>query len=816
MSRPSGTSGSVELAPDFFSAGLHLPSARTSYGYAQPMSSFQPRIVRGSNLTSSSHAASDAMSRIRRASGASVNPPRTAPRRTSSASLAHTSSGTTTSPYSLVPASSGAASTPSVFPPPAYLSHSALRHLLQTELTPALPAGRYGTLSASSGPTASAVSSARLSLSPSPQPPSSRLRRVHQQPFARFARRTATPSTDSDDDSVYIAPRAAGVEGGEVVEKAVAPVLRLPTRWSDTDRHASLSISADGRELGFHGPSSSGERDAAAARTNHPIPAACGVYYFEVEIVSKGAKGHISIGFSAAEVRLSRLPGWEQRSWGYHGDDGYSFAAEKSGTKYGPTFGTGDVIGCGIDFSTQRAFYTKNGAFLGAVFDGVGRDPTVELYPSVGLRHAGEAVRANFGHAPFRFDVDDHVAQAREAAWSTIGRTLVVPQIEAGEGESVKEEGLETKVWASEDRGAASRRRWVVRAAGRPESVVNLANPGLGASAEERAAEKEALKAPMDALVLGYLEHHGFVGAARAFRAQLSSSRDSAGALEIKQEDADAVMSDADADGPSAPPDDPEIALRTQIVSAVSRGEIDTALGLLEARCPGALEKQRGLVRLKLRCRRFVELMLAVAERLRAVKRAQAEADVGPAEADGAGPAGGKMDGFGAMEVDEPSPAPLLSSTVRIDGRGNSAHGSATPSAVAGVDGARGGLEEAKRAYAAALGDALAYGRTLRMDHRDDAREEVQALLKRTFGVVAYEDPLASGVDRAVAETAGPEGRAALAAEVNKAVLESQGRPAIPALEQVYRQAGACVVQLGLLGVGMAAFADMPRELLDA
>jgi hypothetical protein len=88
------------------------------------------------------------------------------------------------------------------------------------------------------------------------------------------------------------------------------------------------------------GPPSHHEKDAAAARTNHPIPPACGVYYYEIEVLQRGVKGFISIGFSAGDVRLARLPGWEKRSWGYHGDDGNSFAAEKTGQPYGPTFGS--------------------------------------------------------------------------------------------------------------------------------------------------------------------------------------------------------------------------------------------------------------------------------------------------------------------------------------------------------------------------------------------------------------------------------------------------------------------------------------------
>lgn len=42
--------------------------------------------------------------------------------------------------------------------------------------------------------------------------------------------------------------------------------------------------------------------------------------------------------FSAPDVRLSRLPGWERNSWGYHADDGWAFPGHKDGSPYGPTF----------------------------------------------------------------------------------------------------------------------------------------------------------------------------------------------------------------------------------------------------------------------------------------------------------------------------------------------------------------------------------------------------------------------------------------------------------------------------------------------
>ena len=52
--------------------------------------------------------------------------------------------------------------------------------------------------------------------------------------------------------------------------------------------------------------------DAASVRTNCPIPASCGLYYFEVKIISKGRDGYMGIGLtasSATNFKMNRLPG---------------------------------------------------------------------------------------------------------------------------------------------------------------------------------------------------------------------------------------------------------------------------------------------------------------------------------------------------------------------------------------------------------------------------------------------------------------------------------------------------------------------------
>lgn len=49
--------------------------------------------------------------------------------------------------------------------------------------------------------------------------------------------------------------------------------------------------------------------------------------------------------------------------------------------------------------------------YAGMAFDSICKD--IDLYPSVGMRHVPEAIRANFGHDSFKYDIKDHVQQRR-------------------------------------------------------------------------------------------------------------------------------------------------------------------------------------------------------------------------------------------------------------------------------------------------------------------------------------------------------------------------------------------------------------------
>ena len=356
----------------------------------------------------------------------------------------------------------------------------------------------------------------------------------------------------------------------------------------------------------------------------------------------------------------------------------------------------------------------------GMVFENVGK--TTEIFPSVGMRQTNEAVRANFGSSPFKFAIEEHIRARRDAVWGGIMNTPIDWSLV----------GLDSR---SEDKD----------------------KPGSAKTLEKAVMEDEDTREPLRKLVLAYLAHHGYARTARAFQAQCAerSRVASDGApiqakLEPVEDDIKMAIDDAPAvaSAPDPPRErergfDDELNTRLTITNAILRGDVDAALELIRAHHATVLEREQGIILFRLRCRKFVELVLAAGEALRRVKEAERSAPATPPPL-AADEVVGPMDGVGAMDVDEPSP------------EAHPASSNPTTEALAAT--AR-----------ASLHTALAFGQTLEADYKTDGRLNVRAHLRRTFGVVAYDDPIAAGGE--VAETAGQAARNALAAEVNQAIL---------------------------------------------
>ena len=114
----------------------------------------------------------------------------------------------------------------------------------------------------------------------------------------------------------------------------------------------------------------------------------------------------VAIGLSTLSFNpQSRMPGWDEHSFGYHGDDGGIFHGHGDMLRrYGPSFGPGDTIGCGLEYSTRKIFFVKNGEFLGFAFEKIDKEMVERgLYPTVGV-DTECPIHVNFGQMPFKFD----------------------------------------------------------------------------------------------------------------------------------------------------------------------------------------------------------------------------------------------------------------------------------------------------------------------------------------------------------------------------------------------------------------------------
>jgi len=117
------------------------------------------------------------------------------------------------------------------------------------------------------------------------------------------------------------------------------------------------------------------------------------------------------------------MPGWDSCSFGYHGDDGGIFH-EFGGMvrQYGPQFGRGDTVGCGVDYAMQGIFFTLNGKFLGYAWTKLSINLLKkELYPVVGV-DTNDLIHCNYGAEPFMFDLRPALLRHEELVRQSLAR----------------------------------------------------------------------------------------------------------------------------------------------------------------------------------------------------------------------------------------------------------------------------------------------------------------------------------------------------------------------------------------------------------
>ncbi|KAL6837819.1 hypothetical protein V8C40DRAFT_230921 [Trichoderma camerunense] len=470
----------------------------------------------------------------------------------------------------------------------------------------------------------------------------------------------------------------------------------LPIHWNPGDMWQSIEVTPNLLGLKYAGPKSHHERDheASAIRADNFMPPQCGIYYYEVQIISgKRDDTTIAVGFSTRNAALSRPVGWEPESWGYHGDDGRCFTGQNIGRPFGPVFNSGDVIGCGVNFRDHTAFFTKNGQMLGVAFHDVTRS---SLYPTISLKKQGEEISVNFGQSPFVFNIDDMMNEQRETI----------------------------------------------------QNAIQLADtshlePGMN--------ETDLIQA----LVLQFLQHDGYVETARAFAEDMKLQKEALNLNPNVTVDGLNIKDDEDANN------------RQRIRRAILDGEIDQALDYTNTYYPQVL-RDNEQVYFKLRCRKFIEM----------VRRA-AELSI-------------KYDAKRGTE---------LGQEMDLDVNGSHGWGDNME-----TDGGDHGAELTKLEN-----KMLSYGQALQAEYASDPRKEISKSLNEIWALVAYKNPLK---EPQVSHLLDGKGRVTVAEELNSAILSSLGKSSRASLETLYAQTSVLLEELRKDG-GPGAFVSL-QDVVDS
>ncbi|KAJ3335878.1 hypothetical protein HDU93_004191 [Gonapodya sp. JEL0774] len=575
--------------------------------------------------------------------------------------------------------------------------------------------------------------------------------------------------------------RVKGIAAGKAISKdgaphGVVPTIPLPTAWNPKDKCALLELTRMNMRLNYNGAGKS-DGDAASVRANAPMPPQAGIFYFEVDVLSKGRDGHIGVGFCWQNVSLNRLPGWEPNSWGYHGDDGHSFSCSgTAGRAYGPTFTTSDVIGCCVNFWSNTAFYTKNGQALGTAFRdvcGTGNKGGAVLYPAVGLRTPGEVVEVNFGQRAFRYDIEGYFKEERAKLWLTIHASPIPSAY--------------LRPQAADNLSA-------------PSATVPPPSNSTNASIISASGSRSDLPALPD-LVLEYLVHHGYAETAEVFKKGMKG--DTADEHPIGAEGEGQVSQEGMKERQKMIRD---VALASGALEANSTEEMEVEVTVGQIDNIG--ENGNGNL--------TDEDAMEVDEQS-GVSTTASTVEV--AEASGGNVPGGGMVGGGKVKAGRRSVRSKAGKGVIAAGGGapmgtTTAKRRVTPatgkSAASPIVPGKDSEVDKSLVALSMLREAMRYGQQLQDEFKTDEREDVKETLIEIFSLVAYPDPYASpaGYLLDISE------REAVANALNSAILAAQGRPTMPALEKLYRQSVVSVRELVRQGVGAASFVNVQKDVL--
>ncbi|KAL3086223.1 hypothetical protein niasHT_040015 [Heterodera trifolii] len=183
-------------------------------------------------------------------------------------------------------------------------------------------------------------------------------------------------------------------------------VLNFPPpiyQWNASDCHPEIVINESTNAIQRNATGTEGFHQVRLCRaTPIQMPSSAagriGIIYTEYRIFTQN--GPLYIGLSTKEMALDRILGYARVSYSYANyrriestnvNGNYANIWENV-----PSFDTGDVVGCGLNWATRQVFFTKNGQRLDITNFYVDEE-MADFYPTVTLYRHGTVVEANFG-----------------------------------------------------------------------------------------------------------------------------------------------------------------------------------------------------------------------------------------------------------------------------------------------------------------------------------------------------------------------------------------------------------------------------------
>uniref|UniRef100_A0A183CNK6 B30.2/SPRY domain-containing protein n=1 Tax=Globodera pallida TaxID=36090 RepID=A0A183CNK6_GLOPA len=134
-------------------------------------------------------------------------------------------------------------------------------------------------------------------------------------------------------------------------------LIRQQNRWDSAAYHENLTLSEPdrlsvqntaGNHYGFR-----------SVRAERPIPKGnFGFFYYEIKIF--GAAGKIAIGLTTKQMPLDhKFVGYDEGTYAYASLGHFLAHVRAIDGKQPPTFGKGDIVGCGVNLATRQIILHK-------------------------------------------------------------------------------------------------------------------------------------------------------------------------------------------------------------------------------------------------------------------------------------------------------------------------------------------------------------------------------------------------------------------------------------------------------------------------